>query len=103
MELRIVALNTIRITTQLIAIIFRLCYRVFIMDGKYVVRNKINGKWVSLDFHDGTDVIYVDRLTNAILFDNSDDAEMFLLECDINKGDCELNVLKVFATVETWE
>lgn len=72
------------------------------MNGQFAIRNKKNNKWLTLDFHDGSEIIHVDELTQATLFATSDDAELFLLDHNSAIADHELNQLNVYAKTVKW-
>lgn len=67
-------------------------------DCHYVIRVKRADQWLQLDFHDGSEVIYVGKFTEAITFENSDDAELFLLDHGLEKEDYDLWQLKILVS-----
>ena len=72
------------------------------MNLKYAIKIKKTNKWFSLDFHDGSEIIYVDKFTSAYHFDSQKETEKFLKNNNIEKDSCELFKLKVFAEPQTW-
>ena len=72
------------------------------MQNKFVVQVIESEKWLNLDYHDGSELIYVDKFTSAYLFDDSEQAESFVRRHGLNVEDCQLFKTAVFAQPISW-
>jgi hypothetical protein len=72
------------------------------MNLKYAIQVKKTGKWLNLDFHDGSEIITVNDFTKAYHFDDSEAAEKFLSYHRLDKGNHEMFKLEVFARPIEW-
>ena len=72
------------------------------MQNKFVVQVIKTEKWLQLDYHDGSELIYVDKFTSAYLFDDAIQAESFVRRHDLIIEDCQLFKIEVFAQPLRW-
>ena len=72
------------------------------MENKYAIQIKESGQWIGLSYHDEGDIIHVETFSQAYKFRHSSHAESFLKHNDIQKDDCELFKIKVFAEPIKW-
>jgi hypothetical protein len=72
------------------------------MNNKFVIQNKKTEKWLNLDFHDGSEVIYVERFTSAYYFKNDKEAILFLLNYSLKAEDHQLFKTEIFAQPINW-
>jgi hypothetical protein len=72
------------------------------MQNKFVVQVIKSEKWLNLDFHDGSELIYVDKFLSAYQFDDVEQAESFVRRHGLQVEDCELFKLSVYAKPLPW-
>lgn len=72
------------------------------MHNKYVIRKKNIDKWLNVDYKEGDTIIYVNKFTNAYHFNSEKAVISFLNTHRIEKEECELFRLEVFAAPLKW-
>jgi len=73
------------------------------MNDKYVIQVFSSQKWLNLDFHDGSNLIYVDTFLQALPLNTKEEAFKFVKDHGLKIEDCELFKLKIFAQCVNWD
>lgn len=72
------------------------------MQNKFVVQVIKSEKWLNLDYHDASELIYVDKFLNAYMFDDKEQATSFVRRHGLKLDDCQLFKTEVFAQPLRW-
>jgi len=72
------------------------------MENKIVIQRKKDLKWCDLDYHDGSEVIFVKSFLTCLKFNSEILAENFLNKHNLNKNDFEIYRIKVYAEPLAW-
>lgn len=72
------------------------------MDNKFAIQVIKTGKWLNLDFHDGSNLTYIDKFTHAYHFNSIQEATLFTYRHKLNIKDCQLFKLQIFVQPIKW-
>jgi hypothetical protein len=72
------------------------------MNNKFVIQNIKTKKWLQLRNDDVSKLIFVEKFTNAYLFEDSIQAKNFIIRKGLNVENFQLFQLQVFAQPLQW-